>query len=382
MKRSIRRIAAAVLATAAPIGATALAAPAAQASAISAAEQAHGAAPATLTFGQPTPGIEGKDRWRGRLEEFRKAGFDNVQEVWAHSPAMNRDIPLVVIQPKKPELRDNAPTLYLLNGADGGEGRANWINQTDVVQYYGGNDNPAAGEVSDGIGANIVMPMAGAFSYYSDWIQDAPSLGGKQAWETFMTKELPQAIEPALKANGNRAIAGMSMSATSSLLYAEHNPGTYDAVGSFSGCAATTTGLAPSFVELTLNRGGATPAQMWGGPNTDTARYNDALLNAEKLRGQPNIYVSNGTGIAGEYDWPTSPRINGNLSASGQVIVEGGVIEAGTNTCTHDLANRTNSLGIPVTYNFRPLGTHQWGYWQQDLRSFQPVLMAGLHPAK
>lgn len=384
-RRLTRTALASVLSVATIAGAAAAAQPAVAGTmgdtgaARSAAEEGAGYAPAVIHFGQATPGIEGRDAWRPRLAQLQALGFTNVEEVWTFSPAMNRDIPVLLIRPQDPAKRANAPTLYLLNGADGGEGRANWLMQTDLVQYYGGNTDPAKGPVTEGIGANVVIPMAGRFSYYTDWVNPAPSLGGVQKWETYMTRELPQAIEPALGANGRRAIAGMSMSATSSLMYAEHHPGFYNAVGSFSGCASTTSGMAPLFVDLTLDRGKATVEQMWGGHNTPAAQRDDALLGAPKLAGQRNIYVSNGTGIAGEHDWPTSPRLNGNLSASGVVIVEGGTIEAATNTCTLEFAWRTQSLGIPVTFNFRPTGTHQWGYWQDDLRAFRPVLMAGLH---
>lgn len=341
--------------------------------------------PATVKFEQ-TPDAPGRLIWRNAIEKYRNKGFNNVEEISAYSPSMDRHVPLLLIRPFDKAKRENAPTLYLLNGADGGEGSANWLHQTDIVEYYGGIDDPekslrkkAGGhDPSPGIGANIVIPMAGKFSYYTDWVEDAPSLGGKQMWETFLTKELPGPLEAALGANGKRAIAGMSMTGTTSLLYAQHNPGMYDAVGSFSGCAATTTGLAPAFIDITLNRGGANMQQMWGGPNTDTARDNDALLNAHKLKGQENIYVSNGNGLPGYMDMPWSPRVGGDLFASSTVMVEGGAIEGATNLCTHELKFKTDSLGIPVTYNLRPVGTHQWAYWQDDLRGFWGPVTKGL----
>ena len=417
MKRTIFRATAAAMAVLAPISATHFVAPAAMA-ADQEADQEHD----TVLSEQQTPyQPSDKTAWRSFIANYNKAGYDNVREISAYSEAMNRYVPLVLIQPLDREKRVNAPTLYLLNGADGGEGRANWLAQTDIIEYYGGNEGKRPDQkksvqqgykemTSPGIGANVVIPMAGAFSYYSDWENQNTALQGvgkggapagkKQAWETFMTKELPAAIEafqvgdpekededgnvvaparaPYNIANSNKAIAGMSMTGTTSLLYAQHNEGMYKAVGSFSGCAATTSPLGSTFVNITLNRGGSSMNQMWGGTNTATARDNDALLNAGKLKGQENIYVSNGSGLAGKHDLPTSKRVNGNLSASGTVIVEGGVIEAATNGCTHDLKNRTDALGIPVTYNFRPQGTHQWGYWQDDTRDFWPVLVKGL----
>lgn len=381
LKRRILRATVSATAVLAPLASVAAVAPATQAATVTAAQAGQGVAPATLEIGKETPNQDpSKTTWRELIKRYQAAGYDNVKEISAWSPSMQRNIPLVLIQPLDKAKRDNAPTLYLLNGADGGEGTANWLKQTDLITYYGGNSQPKNGPVGDGIGANIVIPMSGAFSYYTDWTTEpkTPQISGKQNWETFLTKELPAPLESQLHANGKRAIAGMSMTGTTSLAYAEHNPGFYDSVGSFSGCAATTTGLAPQFINMVLNRAGTNIDAMWGGSNTPAARYNDALLNADKLKGQENIYVSNGTGLPGAHDMLDDPRVRGDLSASGNVIIEGGVIEAATNACTHDLANKTNALNIPVTYNFRPTGTHQWGYWDDDLRSYWPVLVKGL----
>ena len=381
MKRSIVRTLAAVTAAIAPFATVAVTAPATQAASVSAAQKADGIAPATLKMNSTTPNQpEDSTTWRKNIKAWQNAGFDNVQEVSAYSPSMKRHIPLVVIQPKDKAKRDNAPTLYMLNGADGGEGIANWLRQTDIVTYYGGNEDANKGTVSPGIGANIVIPMSGAYSYYTDWITEpnTPAIKGPQKWETFLTRELPQAIEPALKANDKRAIAGMSMTGTTSLLYAQHHPGFYDSVGSFSGCAATTTGLTPQFINLVLNRGGSDFKEMWGPVNGEVARNNDALINAEKLRGQKNIYVSTSSGFPGEHDMPWSERVNGQLSSAAQVIFEGAVIEGATNACTRDLERKTRALNIPVNYNFRPAGTHQWGYWQDDLRGYWKDLVNGL----
>jgi len=227
--------------------------------------------------------------WREKVAEHP----DRVKEMWAHSPSMDRDVPLFVITAK-----DNSqprPTIYLLNGADGGEGKANWVMQTDVVDFYMDKN------------VNVVIPMSGQFSYYTDWEQENANLGGKQKWETFLTKELPGPLEKTLKASDKRAIVGMSMTGTTSLLYAEHYPGFYDAVGAFSGCAQTSEGLPLQYVRVTLDRGQAVPEQMWGPLGTEKWAYNDALINAEKLRGTP-LYVSNASGLAGQSDLWSSPR--------------------------------------------------------------------------
>lgn len=368
MKKHLVRGLAASLAALMPLSMAAHTAPSASAAPVSAQAVAGNATAPELHWdeipGTVNPDTNGK--WVPKIERLKRAGH-NVTYATATSPAMGGlEIPLVVIGPKGKKLRETAglPTLYMLNGADGGEGRANWINQSDIIDYYGKKLN-----------ANIVIPMSGAFSYYTDWVHKYSKVGYKPMWETFLTKELPQTIEKELKANGKRAIAGMSMSATSSLNLAAHNQGFYDSVGSFSGCASTTKGLAPAFVNITLARGGTNVNEMWGGSHTPAALRDDALVNAKNLVKQPNLYVSNASGLVGKHDVLSSERVRGDLSAATTVAVEGGVIEAATNGCTHDLDVKLRSLGKKdATFNFRNTGTHQWGYWQDDLRGYLPVL--------
>ena len=302
--------------------------------------------------------------------------IDRVRVYNAISPSMNgREIPLIVITPK--EGSGPRPTLYVLNGGDGGEGNANWIMQTNMLQFYLDKN------------INVVVPMEGQFSYYSDWVTDVEKLGGKQMWETFLTKELPPVIEKELNATPDtRAITGMSMTATTVLLYAQHHPGFYDAIGSFSGCAETNTGMGRIAMDLTLQRAGTNINAMWGNgeafqpgyadaPIPNYLQYNDALVNAEKLRGQ-TMYISNGTGFSGRWDYWSSPKTRGNSAAMNEVQVVGGVIEGSTNLCTHQLKVKLDHAGIPADWNFRPVGTHQWGYWQDDMVLSWPTLARGM----
>ncbi|HEY4599122.1 alpha/beta hydrolase family protein [Corynebacterium sp.] len=368
MKKHLARGLAAALAVAMPFSVVTTTAQQASAAPVSA-KAAVGEAEAAGLFWDELPGTVDPNtngRWVGKIKRLKSEGH-NVRYATATSPAMGGlEIPLVVIGPKGKKLGETAdlPTLYLLNGADGGEGRANWISQSDIVEYYGENLN-----------ANVVIPMSGAFSYYTDWVNEYKAAGYKPMWETFLVKELPQTIEAELKSNGKRAVAGMSMSATSSLNLAAHNQGFYDSVGSFSGCASTTKGLAPAFIDITLNRGRTSVNEMWGGAHSKAAVYNDALVNAHKLVKQPNMYVSNSSGLVGKHDVLTSERVDGDLPSAVTVAVEGGVIESATNGCTHDLDVKLKSLGKKdATFNFRNAGTHQWGYWQDDLRDYLPVL--------
>ncbi|MCS4535609.1 alpha/beta hydrolase family protein [Corynebacterium sp. HS2168-gen11] len=323
------------------------------ASPVAPAQLAGNAEVSQLTVGK---NLEQSFAWQNTVDGQR------VLEVWASSPAMdNRQVPLLVIKAQNP----HRPVLYLLNGGDGGEGRANWVAQTDVIDFYKSKD------------INVVIPMAGKFSYYTDWQQPEPVLGGKQMWETFLTRELPGPIENLLQANGRRAIAGMSMSATSALLLAEHNPRFYDATAAFSGCYASSKPVPWLFTAITLQRGLTTPDKMWGPFGSPAWVWNDAMIQAEGLRGT-EVYVSSGSGLAGEWDLPNGPRLRFEHPlvqsiASTSTIVEGGIIEGATNACTHDLKVKLDKLNIPVQWNFRDTGTHSWGYWQTDLRDSWPV---------
>src|SRR5699024_7601929 len=252
--------------------------------------------------------------WR---EQIR--GHDNVKEVWAGSVSMDRGVPLVWIHPKGlqgDEIYAPRPTLYVLNGADGGEGKASWLYQTDIIDFFSDKN------------VNVVIVQAGEFSYYTDWVDPNTELG-KQTWETFLTKELPETLEAKIGGNGKRGIIGMSMSATSVLNFAQHSPDLYDGIGSFSGCAQTSDEVGAQAIKLVLDRKGVTGEQMWGPRPGGTWTHNDPLVNAEKLAGQ-QMYISNGTGLWGEWDTTAHPNVNDETQLIAQRTT-GSAIEGGTN---------------------------------------------------
>lgn len=287
-----------------------------------------------------------------------------------YSPSMNRDIPVAVVPATNAQGNRvaGAPIIYLLNGAGGAEQNQDWLKMAPVKDFFAGK------------GVNVVIPMEGAFSYYTDWVDQSTNtnyLRGPQKWETFLTKELPGPIERTLNADNRRAIVGFSMSGTTSLVLPQHNPGFYNAAASFSGCASTSSPQGYNFARLTVNRGGysnfktITPEMMWGPMGGPYNRWNDALLNAERLRGTA-LYISSATGLAGRPDQVThlvgqgAPEAVAHAAAA-TLQIEGGVIEAAINQCTHDLRAKLTALNIPATYELRNVGTHSWPYWREDL---------------
>ena len=323
--------------------------------------------------------IPDEKQWLGyilKYPDYRQS----IKTLYASAPAMDRQVPLAVITPDG-TFDSSRPTVYLLNGAGGAEQGMDWIVSTagqdldpdkegiqDLDDYYGDRN------------VNVVIPQAGAFSYYTDWVTspERSYLKGPQKWETFLTKELPGPLEEHINGNGKRGIAGMSMSATSSLVLAQHNPNFYDAIGSYSGCAATSTPLPNFYAQLTVNRGGGNTTQMWGPQGGEYNRYNDGLINATKNNmGNSEIYVSANSGLAGATDFGSSKidRLGSAraFKSSSTLVIEGGVIEAAMNACTHDLEAKFNREGIDADFNFRQTGTHSWPGWLDDINSSWPT---------
>ncbi|WP_232110425.1 alpha/beta hydrolase [Nocardia wallacei] len=288
---------------------------------------------------------------------------DRQQLVTVFSAAMNRPIPVQVVRAAD----RSRPTLYLLNGSGGGPNQSGWDVQTDAFDFLRGEN------------VNVVTPFGGSYSYYTDWIRDDAVLG-RNRWQTFLNEELPPIIEDYLSADGNRALAGVSMSGTSVLNLAIAKPGFWQGVASYSGCAQTSDPLGHEFVRLTVENwgGGQSVENMWGPAGGPLWRANDPLINADRLRGTA-VYLSAGSGIpAPPHDTPADRRVREGRIPLPVQIAFGGPIEAAIHYCTGNLANRLHELAIPVTFADRPIGTHSWGYWEDELRASWPFLARSL----
>ncbi|WP_072843915.1 alpha/beta hydrolase [Rhodococcus tukisamuensis] len=288
---------------------------------------------------------------------------DRTVTAEVYSASMGRTIPIEVILPA--DTSAPRPTLYLLNGAGGGEDTATWQDRTDVLSFFQDKN------------VNVVTPLEGAFSYYTDWEKDDPVLG-RNKWQTFLTKELPPIVDAEFGTDGVNSIAAISMTATSVLNLAIAAPGLYRSVGAYSGCAETSTPEGQAFIELVVEgRGGGDVTNMWGPLDGPGWVANDPVVNAEKLRGT-QLYVSSGSGLPGPHETLDAPGVNGSPATLANQVIVGGIIESAVNMCTHNLANRLAELKIPATFDFRPVGTHSWGYWQDDLHNSWPMLASSM----
>ncbi|MFB8278682.1 alpha/beta hydrolase [Nocardia colli] len=293
-----------------------------------------------------------------RILDVRPLGGREM-EVVVHSAAMDKPITLWMSHPGA-----GAPALYLLNAVDGGEDGGPWTRRTDVAEFFADKN------------VNVIVPMGGRASYYTDWLRDDPALGRNQ-WTTFLTKELPPLLETKFGMTGRNAIAGLSMSATSALNLAAGAPGLYQAVGAYSGCPRTSDPVAQALVASQLGVFGANPANMWGAPDNPAWAANDPMVQAERLRGLA-LYVSSGTGAPGEHDNIADQGIDGNPARLADRVLVGGVMETFVGSCTRPFVDRLHALGIPVTANLRPAGTHAWTYWQDDVHQSWPLFAAAI----
>ncbi|GAB4585061.1 alpha/beta hydrolase [Nocardia sp. IFM 10818] len=280
-----------------------------------------------------------------------------------YSAAMGRNITVKVQRPS--DASAPRPVLYLVNGAGGGTDAATWWAKTDVGDFLATKD------------VNVVMPIGGAFAYYTDWQKDDPAMG-RNKWRTFFLDELPPLIDKALGTNGINAIAANSMTATAVLQMAEAKPGFYRTVAGYSGCAQIADPAGKQFTKLVVETyGGGDVRNMYGEDDDPAWVANDPVVNAEALRGT-RLFVSTGNGLPGQWDTLDGDyALPGTYGLANQLIV-GGVIEAATGWCTRNLQDRLNQLQIPATFDYAPAGTHSWGYWRDAFYKSWPILAEGL----
>ncbi|WP_167471362.1 alpha/beta hydrolase [Nocardia arthritidis] len=279
-----------------------------------------------------------------------------------YSPSMDKEITVDVLRPaddSKP-----APNLYMLNGLDAGEGTASWKDRTKVLDWLA--DKPV----------NVIQPIGGRGSYYTDWQNPDPVLGVNK-WKTFFTEELPPVLDKTLQSNGRNALTGLSTSGTSVLQLAEAKPGLWQTVAAYSGCAQISDPVGQQFVKFATELwAGGNTVNMYGPASSPMWRDNDPVVNAEKLRGTL-LYISSGSGIPlmKDVQW----YLNDAPGPQGAVNLGLGMgIEAAVNGCTANLKSKLDSLGIPATYQFSPVGTHYWPYWEDALHESWPLLAQGM----
>jgi S-formylglutathione hydrolase FrmB len=224
------------------------------------------------------------------------------------------------------------PVLYLLHGCC--DTYDSWTRSTDV------EDLPALRHVL------VVMPEGGAVGFYSNW-RDGP------AWETFHLVELRRILERDYGAGTPRAIAGLSMGGLGAMDYAARHPGLFAAAASYSGVLHPLEH--PRWWLGLFSAQTNDPDAVWGDPVADRPTWaaHDPTALAARLRGT-RLFVASGNGEhAGKRD-----PVEATVYAESRAFVA-----------------RLRRLHVGVRTDFYGPGTHNWPYWQRDLRRSLPLLL-------
>ncbi|MFM9377673.1 alpha/beta hydrolase [Gordonia sp. VNK21] len=317
----------------------------------------------TATVASPVSATPASAAQSARIISHQSTGAQS-ERLYVQSAAMGRAIALDVLRPA--DRSTPAPTFYLLNGAGGGEDSASWDVKTDYAQFFRGKH------------VNVVTPVGGAFSYYTDWQRDDPVLG-RNKWQTFLTRELPPVLDDYLGATGRNAVAGISMAGTSVLNLAIAAPRLYRVAAAYSGCARTSDPLGQAYIRTVVeDRGRGDVTNMWGPLDGPGWKANDPYLNAARLRGT-KVIMTSGTGLPGQYDTLGARLVNGDPLVLADQILLGGAIEATVYSCTQQMRQALTQAGVDQTVITRPAGSHSWQYWEQDLHTTWPAIARELN---
>ena len=253
--------------------------------------------------------------------------------------------------------------VYALDGLRARNDLNGWEIETDIGRSL------AAANI------NVVMPVGGQSSFYSDWY--APSnFNGQQTtykWETFLTQNLRNALSARLGFRNNRnGIFGLSMGGSAALTLSAYHPDQFSYAGSFSGYLnISAPGMREAMRLALLDAGRFNIDCMWGPPWDPAWLRNDPFVFAPRLRDQgTRLWVSAGSGLPGPFDRPMTPVDYFN---TGNALG----LEAIALANTRSFQLRMVSLGANnVTYSFSNVGSHSWGYWQDEVFKMTPDLSA------
>jgi S-formylglutathione hydrolase FrmB len=155
------------------------------------------------------------------------------------------------------------------------------------------------------------------------------------------------------------------MGGLGALAYAARHPDQFAAVASFSGVVHTRLSPATSARYLDMVQSyGEDPLKLWGDPdeNEDVWREHNPYDLAEKLKGRP-VFISCGNGKPGPLDTAeTEPD-----SIERSLIKE-----------NEALADQLKEVGVDAEVRLYGNGTHDWPYWDRELRRAWPMLTKAL----
>nr|WP_245721826.1 alpha/beta hydrolase family protein [Nocardia crassostreae] len=238
---------------------------------------------------------------------------------------------------------------------------------------------------------NVVMPVGGMSSFYVDWEQPSsfngvnpdgaslpsadsgsaisgwPETSGKTStyvWETFLTQNLPTALQNRLGFSKSRnGVFGLSMGGSASLMMAAYHPEQFVYAGSLSGYLNMAAPGMREALRLAMIAAGRYNIDSMAPEGSAQWKRMNPYNFADKLQANgTQLYISAGSGQPAQQD----------LSST-DVIIQGMPLEAIALANTRAFESKLGTLGYDkVTYDFPSIGVHNWGNWQQVANRMLP----------
>ncbi|MFD4468449.1 alpha/beta hydrolase [Rhodococcus sp. NPDC058505] len=242
---------------------------------------------------------------------------------------------------------------------------------------------------------NVVMPVGGESSFYADW--NAPStwgpgelgsstgssngssaLGSSDAgaevdgkantyrWETFLTRQLPEALANRYGFSRTRnGVFGLSMGGSAALTLAAYHPQQFSFAGSFSGFLNNSApGMREALRVAMVSAGGFNIDAMappWG---PQWLRMDPFVFAPMLKANNTRLWISSGSGVPG----------NGDVSdALG--VVQAVPLEALALANTRAFEVRVATLGgANAHFDYPATGVHNWKNWEDQVIRMIPDL--------
>ncbi|WP_081635737.1 alpha/beta hydrolase family protein [Nocardia sp. BMG111209] len=251
--------------------------------------------------------------------------------------------------------------LYALDGLRARDDLSGWEIDTDVPRLVSQYN------------INIVMPVGGQSSFYTDWAAASNTNGQAKAytWETFLTQDLPGALRDRLGFSpvGN-AIMGLSMGGSAAMTMAAYHPEQFKYAAAYSGYLNLSgIGMREALRLAMLDAGGYNIDAMWGFPWDPRWTRNDPTHEVNLLRANgTRLWVSSGNGIPGPRD-----QINQPMDAFH--LVNAQVLEAIALGNTRAFQASWDGSGPGnATFDYTAVGVHSWHYWTDEVVKMLPDL--------
>lgn len=250
----------------------------------------------------------------------------------------------------------NRKTVVLLDGLRAQNDFSGWEINTNVQNMVN-------------YGVNVVEPVGGYESWYSDW--NAPdNFSGQKfryMWNCVITRSVVGWMDSqGLRGpSGKYAIMGLSMGGNAALVIGANNQNNFDRAGSMSGYLNLSAPGMREAIRLSMifpAIDGGTPAMnsdcMWGPPWSTRWLDNDPFVQINKMHTLKKVYVSAGMGPL---------RGDDNFWANPMTLIQGTPLELlaqaqGRSFQVQALINR-----VPIQTYFPLTGAHTWNNWQDSM---------------